>query len=96
MASVSFLQFCFEGEASDMKFKEITEMTLLTVQLIVEFSKQLPGFSTLQQEDKISLLKVYRRANLVWGKLIFVFFSYGLWETAGFTKPKQCRRNLLS
>ncbi|XP_027212084.1 ecdysone receptor isoform X4 [Penaeus vannamei] len=56
-ADIKRIQFCFEGEASDMKFKEITEMTLLTVQLIVEFSKQLPGFSTLQQEDKISLLK---------------------------------------
>nr|WGZ76262.1 ecdysone receptor [Scylla serrata] len=42
---------------SDAKFKHITDMTILTVQLIVEFSKRLPGFDTLLREDQITLLK---------------------------------------
>lgn len=33
-------------------------MTILTVQLIVEFSKRVPGFDTLLREDQITLLKV--------------------------------------
>jgi len=32
-------------------------MTILTVQLIVEFSKRLPGFDKLEREDQITLLK---------------------------------------
>ena len=36
----------------------MTEMTTLTVQLIIEFSKRLPGFDTLLREDQIILLKV--------------------------------------
>ena len=35
----------------------MTEMTILTVQLIVEFSKKVPGFDTLLREDQITLLK---------------------------------------
>jgi ecdysone receptor len=42
---------------SEAKFKHITEMTILTVQLTVEFSKRLPGFDTLLREDQITLLK---------------------------------------
>nr|BAF49033.1 ecdysone receptor B [Daphnia magna] len=42
---------------ADAKFKHITEMTILTVQLTVEFSKRLPGFDTLLREDQITLLK---------------------------------------
>jgi ecdysone receptor len=42
---------------SDRLFQHITEMTILTVQLIVEFSKHLPGFQTLCREDQVSLLK---------------------------------------
>nr|XP_045613938.1 ecdysone receptor-like isoform X4 [Procambarus clarkii] len=54
------IKFTFDGEdTSDMRFRHITEMTILTVQLIVEFSKQLPGFGTLQREDQITLLKDY-------------------------------------
>lgn len=33
-------------------------MTILTVQLIVEFAKGLPGFSKISQPDQITLLKV--------------------------------------
>lgn len=43
-----------------MKYRHITEMTILTVQLIVEFAKSLPGFDKLLREDQITLLKVNR------------------------------------
>ncbi|XP_045131195.1 ecdysone receptor-like isoform X11 [Portunus trituberculatus] len=57
-ADIKKIRFNFDGEdTSDMRFRHITEMTILTVQLIVEFSKQLPGFGTLQREDQITLLK---------------------------------------
>lgn len=47
-----------EGEdPSDYSFRHITEITILTVQLIVEFSKRLPGFNELLREDQITLLK---------------------------------------
>ena len=47
-----------EGEdISDYKFRHITEITILTVQLIVEFSKRLPGFDELMREDQMALLK---------------------------------------
>ncbi|XP_039296403.1 ecdysone receptor isoform X2 [Nilaparvata lugens] len=42
---------------SDMRFRHITEITILTVQLIVEFAKRLPGFDKLLREDQIVLLK---------------------------------------
>lgn len=42
----------------DIQFRHITEITILTVQLIVEFAKQLPGFDKLLREDQIALLKV--------------------------------------
>uniref|UniRef100_A0A8D8MFR8 Ecdysone receptor n=2 Tax=Cacopsylla melanoneura TaxID=428564 RepID=A0A8D8MFR8_9HEMI len=41
----------------DREFRHITEFTILTVQLIVEFAKRLPGFDKLVREDQISLLK---------------------------------------
>lgn len=47
-----------EDEESDLPFRQITEMTILTVQLIVEFAKGLPGFSKISQSDQITLLKV--------------------------------------
>lgn len=47
-----------DGEdMSDYKFRHLTEITILTVQLIVEFSKRLPGFDELLREDQIALLK---------------------------------------
>ncbi|CAH1115129.1 unnamed protein product [Psylliodes chrysocephalus] len=47
-----------EGEDQcDIRFRHITEITILTVQLIVEFAKRLPGFDKLLREDQISLLK---------------------------------------
>lgn len=48
-----------EGEDQcDVRFRHITEITILTVQLIVEFAKRLPGFDKLLREDQIALLKV--------------------------------------
>ncbi|XP_034934351.1 ecdysone receptor isoform X2 [Chelonus insularis] len=47
-----------EGEdPSDIRFRHITEITILTVQLIVEFAKTLTGFDKLLREDQIALLK---------------------------------------
>ena len=45
------------GSESEQLFKHMTEMTILTVQLIVDFSKELPGFQNLNREDQIILLK---------------------------------------
>ncbi|XP_050680780.1 ecdysone receptor isoform X2 [Leptidea sinapis] len=42
---------------TDVAFRQITEMTILTVQLIVEFAKGLPGFGKISQPDQITLLK---------------------------------------
>lgn len=47
-----------EEKQSDITYRIITEMTILTVQLIVEFAKRLPGFDKLVREDQITLLKV--------------------------------------
>nr|UNA06120.1 ecdysone receptor isoform b [Thalassodes immissaria] len=46
-----------DDEDTDMPFRQITEMTILTVQLIVEFAKGLPGFAKISQSDQITLLK---------------------------------------
>ncbi|KAK6638094.1 hypothetical protein RUM44_008519 [Polyplax serrata] len=46
-----------EEDESDVNFRHITEITILTVQLIVEFAKSLPGFDQLLREDQIALLK---------------------------------------
>ncbi|CAK1581775.1 unnamed protein product [Parnassius mnemosyne] len=46
-----------DEEESDLPFRQITEMTILTVQLIVEFAKGLPGFAKISQPDQITLLK---------------------------------------
>ncbi len=43
---------------SQKRFQHVTEMTILTVQLIVEFSKRVPFFDRLFREDQITLLKV--------------------------------------
>ena len=43
---------------SEQHFRRITEMTILTIKLIVEFSKCLTGFDRLVKDDQITLLKV--------------------------------------
>lgn len=45
-------------DQNDVHFRHITEITILTVQLIVEFAKGLPAFTKIPQEDQITLLKV--------------------------------------
>lgn len=47
-------------DQNDVHFRHITEITILTVQLIVEFAKGLPAFTKIPQEDQITLLKVNR------------------------------------
>ncbi len=48
----------YSGETdSDALFRHITDMTILTVKLIVEYCKHLPGFKSLEKEDKLVLLK---------------------------------------
>ena len=43
------------SDQSDHLFRHMTEMTILTVQLIVEFSKHLPGFQTLCRDDQVNI-----------------------------------------
>ncbi|XP_026467259.1 ecdysone receptor [Ctenocephalides felis] len=45
------------AEDEALEFRHITEITILTVQLIVEFAKGLPAFTKIPQEDQITLLK---------------------------------------
>ena len=44
------------SDQSDHLFRHMTEMTILTVQLIVEFSKHLPGFQTLCRDDQVCII----------------------------------------
>ncbi|XP_047494808.1 ecdysone receptor-like isoform X7 [Penaeus chinensis] len=46
-----------DADSEDPKFEHITKMTILTVELIIEFSKRLTGFGDLLREDQITLLK---------------------------------------
>nr|APG80611.1 ecdysone receptor [Paracyclopina nana] len=41
----------------DCLFRHITEMTILTVNLIVDFCKHLPGFASLEKDDQVVILK---------------------------------------
>lgn len=45
-----------EGQG-ESQLQHFTEMTILTVKLIVEFAKKVYGFETLTREDQITLLK---------------------------------------
>ena len=45
-------------DVSEQVYKHMAEMTVLVTQLVVEFAKCLPGFSDLDREDQIILLKV--------------------------------------
>lgn len=45
-----------EGQG-ESQLRHFTEMTILTVRLIVEFAKKVPGFDKLTREDQITLLK---------------------------------------
>lgn len=62
-----------------MHFRHITEITILTVQLIVEFAKGLPAFTKIPQEDQITLLKVIIVYNFIFNNFFrsFVRSSHG-------------------
>ncbi|XP_050545380.1 ecdysone receptor-like isoform X2 [Daktulosphaira vitifoliae] len=55
--SINYPEELDKEKQSDSTYRIITEMTILTVQLIVEFAKRLPGFDKLVREDQITLLK---------------------------------------
>lgn len=44
-------------EARQQRFAHFTELAIISVQEIVDFAKQLPGFLDLTREDQIALLK---------------------------------------
>lgn len=44
-------------EARQQRFAHFTELAIISVQEIVDFAKQLPGFRELTREDQIALLK---------------------------------------
>ena len=46
------------ADDSELHLSRITEMTILTIKLIVEFSKRLTFFDHLLKDDQITLLKV--------------------------------------
>ena len=47
------------SDPAELQCKQITGLTVLTVRLIVEFTKQLPGFQDkLCRDDQICLVKV--------------------------------------
>ena len=48
------------ADDSELHLSRITEMTILTIKLIVEFSKRLTFFDHLLKDDQITLLKVDR------------------------------------
>uniref|UniRef100_A0A8C5N4R0 Nuclear receptor subfamily 1 group H member 4 n=1 Tax=Leptobrachium leishanense TaxID=445787 RepID=A0A8C5N4R0_9ANUR len=51
------LIFQDDGNSDDENFVFLTNMATNHVQLLVEFTKKLPGFQTLDHEDQIALLK---------------------------------------
>lgn len=51
--------FTGTGGGMNEPFQHLAELTILSVQLIVEFTKSLPGFLTLDSEDQLTLLKVH-------------------------------------
>lgn len=64
-----------EEDKADAHFRYITEITILTVQLIVEFAKGLPAFTKIPQEDQITLLKVILESTFK-NKIKFSLFSF--------------------
>ncbi|VDP09155.1 unnamed protein product [Soboliphyme baturini] len=70
---------------SNSNFQHLAELIILNVQLIFEFTKHLPGFSTLKKEDQRILLKVLftfikKRFRLNFKRRYFheIFFVYRL------------------
>lgn len=53
-------------EARQQRFAHFTELAIISVQEIVDFAKQLPGFLELTREDQIALLKTSTIEVRVW------------------------------
>lgn len=53
-------------EARQQRFAHFTELAIMSVQEIVDFAKQLPGFLELTREDQIALLKTSTIEVRVW------------------------------
>lgn len=47
-----------EAVSGDSMLSQLAKMTVIITHLIVEFAKNLPGFSRISKEDQIVLLKV--------------------------------------
>jgi ecdysone receptor len=70
-----------DEDQHDIHFRHITEITILTVQLIVEFAKGLPAFTKIPQEDQITLLKVSHTSFSLFSKPPLNFLrSSGLFQ----------------
>ena len=52
---------CINSEEiqGDALLSQLAKMTVIITHLIVEFAKNLPGFSRVSKEDQIVLLKVW-------------------------------------
>ena len=46
-----------EADVEDKTLVQMTQTTLATVKLIIEFTKRLPGFQSLCQKDQLAVLK---------------------------------------
>ena len=57
MEKISFLCFSRESDPEDRTLVQMTQTTLATVKLIIEFTKRLPGFQSLCQRDQLAVLK---------------------------------------
>lgn len=53
-------------EARQQRFAHFTELAIISVQEIVDFAKQLPGFLELTREDQIALLKTSTIEVRIW------------------------------
>lgn len=60
-------------EVRQQRFAHFTELAIMSVQEIVDFAKQLPGFLELTREDQIALLKT----STIEVSQVF-FFSFSL------------------
>ena len=56
------LQKCFDPtnpkDAKELLFTQLAQFTVLSTQLVVDFAKQMPGFTDIGIEDQIKMLKV--------------------------------------
>ena len=53
-----------EAIAGDALLSQLAKMTVIITHLIVEFAKNLPGFTRISKDDQIVLLKVSVKESL--------------------------------